>query len=322
MRLLSCLLLLPALSFAQVPHTFSNGDVADAGKINDNFDALADDIAAVYRTLSSDQVTSVAVDCSSDASSFNTAFLQYASSRNLELSVTGTCLLDEATARWRLKHRQLWIKGDPNSPATLVASDRISFYAELASALVLTDVTLASPFVLVYARNGSTGAVNNVLLSGIDGGLPSASQVIAAINSDMSVSYTESIKSSWGVIAATTNSRVSFDGGIDAAVQPILSASLGSVGSFYGYGGANMLQCATLSFCTGANRWTTGSSEPLVVGLLEITLNSQFTSLSTSACETDYYFITPTVNTSTIHSGGSHYLIDRCNPDSEPELVQ
>ena len=36
MRLLA-LLLLPALSFAQVPHTFQNGDVADADKINQNF---------------------------------------------------------------------------------------------------------------------------------------------------------------------------------------------------------------------------------------------------------------------------------------------
>jgi hypothetical protein len=37
MRLLTFPLLLPALSFAQVPHTFQNGDVADADKINQNF---------------------------------------------------------------------------------------------------------------------------------------------------------------------------------------------------------------------------------------------------------------------------------------------
>ena len=39
MRLLA-LLLLPALSFARVPHTFQNGDVADADKINQNFEAI------------------------------------------------------------------------------------------------------------------------------------------------------------------------------------------------------------------------------------------------------------------------------------------
>ena len=37
MRLLTFLLLFPALSFAQVPHTFQNGAVADAEKINQNF---------------------------------------------------------------------------------------------------------------------------------------------------------------------------------------------------------------------------------------------------------------------------------------------
>ena len=37
MRLLACLLLIPALSSAQVPHTFSNGEVADAEQINQNF---------------------------------------------------------------------------------------------------------------------------------------------------------------------------------------------------------------------------------------------------------------------------------------------
>ena len=39
MRLLA-LLLLPALSFAQVPHTFQNGDVADANAVNANFQNL------------------------------------------------------------------------------------------------------------------------------------------------------------------------------------------------------------------------------------------------------------------------------------------
>jgi hypothetical protein len=306
-----------------VPHTFQNGEVADAEKINENFDALTDDIAAAYRELSSDQVTSVAVDCSSDASSFNSAFLEYASSRNLELSVTGTCLLDEATASWRLKHRRLWIKGDPDFPATLVAPDRISFYAELATDLILSDVTLASPSIAVYARNGSTGSVINVVLSGYDGGLPTFSQVAAVINSDMSVSYRGSIKSLWKDVGASTNSRIFFRGGIDAAVTPYVSASLSSVMTFYAYGEAGVLECASSSSCTGANPvWITGGNEPLVIDTLLITLNSLFTSRSTSACETDYVFIPPSVNNSTIHSEGSHYLIDLCNPDSPPQPVQ
>lgn len=40
-RLFSYLLLLPTLSFAQVPHTFNNGEVADANKINENFSQLS-----------------------------------------------------------------------------------------------------------------------------------------------------------------------------------------------------------------------------------------------------------------------------------------
>ena len=37
MRLFAFVLLLPALSLAQVPHTFNNGEVADAEQINQNF---------------------------------------------------------------------------------------------------------------------------------------------------------------------------------------------------------------------------------------------------------------------------------------------
>ncbi len=56
MRLLACLLLLPALSFAQVPHTFSNGDVAGAEQINQNFNYVLEnasgaDQAALERQI-------------------------------------------------------------------------------------------------------------------------------------------------------------------------------------------------------------------------------------------------------------------------------
>ena len=46
MRLLAFLLLLPALSFAQVPHAFNNGEVADADKINENFESINERINA------------------------------------------------------------------------------------------------------------------------------------------------------------------------------------------------------------------------------------------------------------------------------------
>ena len=42
--LLTALLLLPAFVFAQELHTFKNGEVADADKVNQNFDALKDQL--------------------------------------------------------------------------------------------------------------------------------------------------------------------------------------------------------------------------------------------------------------------------------------
>ena len=47
MRLLAFLLMLPALSFAQVPHTFQNGEVADANTVNANFQNLDGRIQAI-----------------------------------------------------------------------------------------------------------------------------------------------------------------------------------------------------------------------------------------------------------------------------------
>lgn len=43
--------LLPALSFAQVPHAFQNGDVADAEKINENLNYLKEEIDELGRKV-------------------------------------------------------------------------------------------------------------------------------------------------------------------------------------------------------------------------------------------------------------------------------
>ena len=52
--LLTALLLLPALVSAQQLHTFENGEVADAGKVNENFQSLAQQAAAL-----SDRITAL-----------------------------------------------------------------------------------------------------------------------------------------------------------------------------------------------------------------------------------------------------------------------
>ena len=52
--LLTALLLLPTLALAQELHTFENGEVADAGKVNENFQSLAQQTAAL-----SDRITAL-----------------------------------------------------------------------------------------------------------------------------------------------------------------------------------------------------------------------------------------------------------------------
>lgn len=46
------IMVVPALAQTQVPHTFQNGEVIDAGKFNENFDALEQSIDAIPTTPS------------------------------------------------------------------------------------------------------------------------------------------------------------------------------------------------------------------------------------------------------------------------------
>jgi len=69
MRLITCLLLMPTLSFAQVPHTLQNGEVADAEKMNENFDALNQRIISLETLPARDNLgqLNMDIDCSSDS---------------------------------------------------------------------------------------------------------------------------------------------------------------------------------------------------------------------------------------------------------------
>jgi len=66
MRILPCLLLLPALSFAQVPHTFNNGEGADAEKINENFNYVLQNASG--GCSATQQENSVVIECADGTS--------------------------------------------------------------------------------------------------------------------------------------------------------------------------------------------------------------------------------------------------------------
>ena len=145
MRLLAFLLLFPALSFAQVPHTFQNGDVADAEKINANFGALSSDVSRLQLEVAPEYLISEAVDCSADPAALNKSLSQHAGVHNLELNVSGECLLDESSQALGLRYRSLYIIGDTAATTTLSSPGEIRFQARKSAVLSLKNITLSAP---------------------------------------------------------------------------------------------------------------------------------------------------------------------------------
>ena len=72
-RFLTAVFLFPLLVSAQELHTFKNGEVADAEKMNQNFKALADELATLSGALKLEGMSggSIAVDCSADANALS-----------------------------------------------------------------------------------------------------------------------------------------------------------------------------------------------------------------------------------------------------------
>lgn len=96
---LLAVLMLPTLSFAQLPHTFANGEVADAGEINENFETLRQLFSESLRPLIQPESTSTAgrtgervdrfeVDCSTDNQALKNAI---ASGHSAITVIAGTC---------------------------------------------------------------------------------------------------------------------------------------------------------------------------------------------------------------------------------------
>jgi len=117
MRLLLLILFLPALSFAQIPHTFTNGEVADAEKINENFETLRQLLSESLRPLNEPESAEGAgryaqpaerfeVDCTQDDQALKNAI---AGGHSAITVLAGTC--DASTDDIDINARRLGIVG-------------------------------------------------------------------------------------------------------------------------------------------------------------------------------------------------------------------
>ena len=122
MRILAFLLLLPALSVAQVPHTFQNGDVADADKINQNFETLSDRIDALadpFGVFSRGQpFHEVLINCDTQPAALQT-YLEQGSAiefDRLKFNIVGNCVLtdDQLISN---SYRHVWLAGSTTDGA-------------------------------------------------------------------------------------------------------------------------------------------------------------------------------------------------------------
>lgn len=85
---------------AGVPHTFNNGEVADAAKINDNFNALDGRLTTVESvtpdpsTLANEQfgLARLSVDCTQDNTALQQAWGEVLALGNVRIDIAGDCL--------------------------------------------------------------------------------------------------------------------------------------------------------------------------------------------------------------------------------------
>ena len=92
LRLALTLLLLFSTSVpAQELHTFSNGEVADAEKINENFELL--------RHMTAGAQTSVEANCTEDPDAFASSWVDKSSFKNISFNVIGDCVVTDEVQR-------------------------------------------------------------------------------------------------------------------------------------------------------------------------------------------------------------------------------
>ena len=116
-RLLTAVFLFPLLVYAQELHTFSNGEVADAEKINQNFEALANELETLSSDLTLDGMANgyITVDCSADADALSTIVNSEPATRINKLSIKvsgGNCNFPSSAGDFDGRYVYIWTLED------------------------------------------------------------------------------------------------------------------------------------------------------------------------------------------------------------------
>lgn len=161
MRLLACLLLLPALSFAQVPHTFQNGEVADAEKINENFEVLDQRLQSLEAPAARDSsgVLNMDVDCSSDSGALAAMIQATAHLDPVGFNISGDCQFEGG---FEPRGRQISIFGEYGAEVRSRLLMGAAFFQAKNSGIDFYDLDIEVGSIFNLAQNASVtlGRVN------------------------------------------------------------------------------------------------------------------------------------------------------------------
>ena len=117
--LISMLLVFSVPLAAQELHMFSNGEVADADKINENFEVLSQQVATLYDPVEARynqwQQVEIDVDCNADSFAFEKAYKESLNKNRLVFRLNGQCLFNDSL---RVAGRFISISGAVDEEAT------------------------------------------------------------------------------------------------------------------------------------------------------------------------------------------------------------
>jgi len=185
-KTLPLLLLFPALAIGQVLHEFSNGDVADAEKINQNFQRLRTGPDGFNDPFYYQwHLKQVPVDCTSDPSEFDRIFEETLHINRVRYDISGICNAPEPKGEsggvmGRAVGRFVQIAGDCNESsltAGLLDEYGLGLDANMGGTLYLRCLKLDSPDISVFAnsylRLERVEALNDapINIRAVDGGI-------------------------------------------------------------------------------------------------------------------------------------------------------
>lgn len=319
MRLLALPLLITFAVWvnAQELNTFSNGEVADAGKINQNFGVLSDDILRLQLEVAPGHLTTETVDCSTDPAALNKSLTRNASVHNLKLIVAGECLLDDASRDLQLRFRVLSIVGDMTSTTILRYPGNVVFEASKSAVLSMSNLTLSADRVGVRILYNSAAFITDVKILTNEG---QSNYLLAGNGSYVRVSSSNGDAPQWHTVESAKHSTVEYYANPFALSQ--FYVGIQSTLSLVGSGIVRGVSCARLSECAVYNfPEQSGDDGALVIEQLSITVGSVFSTYSNPECDVSRKVVPATYLNRVIHSGGQHYLLDFCNPGEPPQEV-